>query len=121
LFRGAPELERRIPVWTRAITDHLPIAGGGAEILQDAATRNSRFARRLRAIYEAGHLEGIRIEQLREVAADQALDEASLFRDDQLVIDENSDTDMLLRFLNDDLFTGGLSGRRFAADRKKAR
>jgi hypothetical protein len=121
LFRGAPELGERIPIWAKAISDQLPVAAGGTDRLIDAGRRNSRLARRLRSIYEQGHLADVTIEKLRSVARDQGLDERTLFEGDELVINENTDTTTLLRFLNDDLFTGGLSGRRFTADRKRTR
>jgi hypothetical protein len=121
LFRGAPELTERIDVWSKAVTDHLPISPDSAAILKDAARRNSRFARRLRSIFEQGHLKGLTLTQLRQEAKNQDLDVASLFKGGKLVIDENTDTDTLLRLLNEDLFTGGLSGRKFAADRKRSR
>jgi hypothetical protein len=121
LFRGAPELGERIPTWAEAVTDALPIAPGGPERLVEAARRNSRVARRLRSIHEQGHLAGVTIEKVRSVARQQGLDDKKLIKGNQLVIDEHTDTSTLLRLLNDDLFTGGLSGRRFAADRKRTR
>lgn len=121
LFRGAPELAERVPVWAKAIMDQLPIAPGGADRLIEAARRNVRFARRLRSIHEQGHLAGVTVTRLRKVARDQGLDEDTLFKGDELVIDEKTDTATLLSLLNDDLFTGGISGQKFAADRKRAR
>lgn len=121
LFRGAPELGERIPVWAASITQHLPIDNEGAGRLVEAAKRNSRLARRLRSIYEQGHLVNVTIAQLRQEARTQGLDETALFDGDKLVIDESTDIDALLRLLNEDLFTGGLSGRKYAADRKRVR
>lgn len=120
LFRGAPGLVRRIPEWARAITDHLPVADGGAERLVEACVRDSRLARRLRAIHEQGHLSSVSIGDLRQEMREQDLDEEELISDGELVIDER-DPGTLLRLLNEDLFVGGLSGRRFAADRKRVR
>jgi hypothetical protein len=120
LFRGAPGLEKRIPRWAEAISDHLPIAGDGADRLVAAATRNSRLARRLRSIAERGHLANVTIDRLREEIKAQGLDEAELIEDGELVVDEE-DPSTLLRLLNEDLFIGGLSGTAFAADRKRVR
>ena len=121
LFRGAPELGERIPVWARGITDHLPVDPQSAERLMEAARRNSFLARRLRSIYEQGHLAGVSVAQLRKEARAQGLDDTTLFKGGKLLIDESTDADTLLRLLNEDLFTGGLSGRKYAADRKRAR
>jgi len=121
LFRSAPELGERVPVWAGAITKHLPIDNEGTKRLVEAAKRNSRLARRLRSIYQQGHLVNVTVAQLRREARNQGLDEAALFEGDKLVIDESTDIDALLRLLNEDLFTGGLTGRKYAADRKRVR
>jgi hypothetical protein len=120
LFRSAPELANRIPYWAEAISDHLPIAGDGADRLVAAATQNSRLARRLRSISERGHLQNVTIDRLREEIKAQGLDEARLIEDGALVVYEE-DPSTLLRLLNEDLFIGGLSGTQYAADRKRVR
>jgi len=120
LFRGAPELGKRIPQWAQAISDHLPIAGDGADRLVAAATQDLRLARRLRSISERGHLENVTMDRLRQEIKAQGLDEARLIEDGALVIDEE-DSGTLLRLLNEDLFVGGLSGTPYAADRKRVR
>jgi hypothetical protein len=120
LFRGAPELEKRIPRWAEAISDYLPIADDGAERLVAVATRNSRLARRLRSISERGHLKNVTIDRVREEIKAQGLDETRLIENGALVVDEE-DPGTLLRLLNEDLFIGGLSDTPYAADRKRAR
>lgn len=120
LFRGAPELERRISTWARAISDYLPIAEEGADRLVAAAERDSRLARRLRSIFERRHLENVTIDRLRREIRAQGLDEAELIEGGALVVDEEN-PGTLLRLLNEDLFVGGLSGTHFAADRKRVR
>src|SRR5919109_1894983 len=59
LFREAPELTARLPRYVESVAAALPFAEGAGEALADACARNSRFARRLRAIYERGHLQGV--------------------------------------------------------------
>ncbi len=58
LFRGADEMGERVGVWVTAVSDHLPIDGDGAELLEEACRRNARFARRLRSIYRERPSEG---------------------------------------------------------------
>jgi hypothetical protein len=120
LFRGAPELAKRIPHWAQAISDHLPIAGDGVDRLVEAAARDVRLARRLKSIAESGHLENVTMDRLRKEIKAQGLDKAGLIENGALVIDAE-DPSTLLRLLNEDLFVGGLSGIAYAADRKRAR
>ena len=120
MFRGATELQGRIPQWAKSISDHLPIEAGGAERLVEASKRDARLARRLRSISEADYIPNVTMAQLRAQIKAQGLDAGRLIRENQLVIDEE-DPDTLLRLLNEDLFVGGLSGRKYAADRKRVR
>jgi hypothetical protein len=120
LFRGTPELVSRIPHWAQAISDHLPIARDGADLLVAAAERDYRLARRLRSIFECGYLANVTIDRLRQEIKAQGLDEDRLIEGEALIIDEE-DPGMVLRLLNEDLFVGGLSGTRYAADRKRVR
>jgi hypothetical protein len=120
LFRAAEEMSERVVTWADAITDHFPIAGDGESLLVDAARRSSRLAKRMRSIYDSGHLAAVTLSQLRAAAKQQGLDVASLFSKDGLVINKDTDTLTLLALLNEDLFKGGLTGTKFAADRKRA-
>lgn len=119
LFRRAEEMEDRVDTWAGAISEYIPIAGDGLQKLLEASRRSVRLEKRLRSIYDSGHLENVTLDQLKAAAEDQGLDVASLFSKDGLVITEKTDTLTLLAFLNEDLFKGGLTGTKFAADRKR--
>ena len=96
----------------------LPFAEGAGEALADACARNSRFARRLRVIYERGHLQGVTLDRLRQEITRHGLDEVDFVRDGHLIA---NNPEMFLRILNEDLFTGGLSDTQYQAERKTAR
>jgi hypothetical protein len=55
---------------------------------------------------------------LRHEITRHGLNEGDFVRDGRLVAD---DPEMLLRILNEDLFTGGLSDTQYQAERKTAR
>ncbi len=122
IFRDAGALMDRYPEWVTEIADHLPFDGDGAKLLIAAAVRDSRVSRRLRALHERGYLRDgkVKIEQIRRLARKEGLDPNQLIRDGKLVFDP-SDRFVLLKLLNEDLFTGGLSGERFEVDRKSTR
>jgi len=118
LFREAPELTARLPRYVESVAAALPFAEGAGEALADACARNSRFARRLRSIHERGHLQGVTLDRLRHEITRHGLREEDYVRDGHLVADN---PEMLLRILNEDLFTGGLSDTQYQAERKTAR
>jgi hypothetical protein len=118
LFRGAPGLALRIPDWAKGVTDNLPMDDVEAEKLVSIASRNSVLARKLRSIYERGHLANVTINRLRKAIREQGLDTGKLIKGGKLVLDED-DPKPLFQLLNEDLFLGGLTGTRFAADRKR--
>lgn len=120
LFRGAPSLAQRYEPWVDEIAVHLPFADGDAKALSEAAKTDSRLWGRLLSIHERGHLKKVTIEDLRAEAKRQDLDPATLFDGDRLVFD-GSDHFTLLKLLNEDLFTGALSGEHFEVDRKSPR
>ena len=120
LFRDLPALVAKVPEWLAAVAAHLPIAPEAIEELDARARSDSRLRRRLLAIHERGHLQHVTIAQIRREAKTQGIDPSQVIRDGQLVLDE-LDAASLLRLLNEDLMTGGLSGARFSVDRKTLR
>lgn len=122
LFRDIESIRERFPEYIDAITAVLPLADDGAERLAARCLTNSRLARKLRAIYENGHIRAglVTIEAVREQAEQLELDVDALIRDGALVFDDNS-PDTLLKLLNDDLFIGGLSKEPFEAGSKSRR
>jgi hypothetical protein len=120
LFRGEEVLVERLPEFVAYIAAHLPIADEATKELEVKAARDSRLRRRLLALHERGHLSTVTIDAVRKEAKAQGLDPKKLIKSGKLVL-EDVDAGTLLKLLNEDLFTGGLSGVRFAADRKSTR
>jgi hypothetical protein len=120
LFKETDAVLEAIPSWVEAISEHLPLAGDGAAVLEEKATKSSRLRRRLRSIYERGHLADVGIDRVRAHIRALGLDEADYIADDELVVDE-ADPMTLLELLNEDLFSGGLTDTGFRSERKSPR
>ncbi len=120
LFRGEAVLVQRLPEFVAEIAAHLPLADETAKELQERAATDSRLRRRLLSLHERGHLATVTLTDIRREAKAQGLDTTKLIKHGKLVIDE-VDAGTLLKLLNEDLFTGGLSKMRFAVERKSAR
>jgi hypothetical protein len=120
LFRDNAALAAQVPRWVDDIAAHLPLVEGGVSILTELAQRNSRIRTRVEAIARRGHLATVTAEQISKAMSDVGLDPNTYLRDGKLVI-ENATAPMLVQFLNEDLFIGGLSATSFRADRKSAR
>ncbi|MEX0985141.1 MAG: hypothetical protein WD096_08835 [Actinomycetota bacterium] len=118
LFREAPELALRAPRWIEGIAQHLPFGDGAVDQLVQACEADTRLARRLRSIYERGHLESVSLDRVRKEVERQGLEVREFIRDGSLIAD---DPRGLLYLLNEDLFVGGLSDTPYQVDRKSAR
>lgn len=120
LFRDEPTLLAAIPDWVAEIAAHLPMADEAIAELDERSASDGRLRRRLLAIHERGHLATVTLADIRREATRQGIKQASIIRNGQLVIDQ-IDAGTLLRLLNEDLMTGGLSGTRFSVERKAPR
>lgn len=120
LFRDLPEVLDRIPDWLADATATLPMSASSLAALQERCEANGTLRRRLRAIYERGHLAQLTIDDVRSEAERQGLNAEALIVEGQLSL-ENVDAATMLKLLNEDLMTGGLTGTRFLVDRKTPR
>jgi hypothetical protein len=120
LFRDADFIASHVSDWVRGITDHLPLDEDGANALAAAAQSDSRISRRLRTIFARGHLANVTIQRLRREIVSQGLDPQRFIANGRLTFNWDDRYD-LLGILNEDLFTGGLSGIHYRVDRKEAR
>jgi hypothetical protein len=118
LFRDASALVERYPVWAESFTT-LGLDAAQETALVAKCRTDSRVASRLREIYESGHLAA------GKVTATQVLsraDKIGLGRDrfmsnGKLSFD-GPDTSLLLRLLNEDIWTGDFSNRIYVAGSK---
>jgi hypothetical protein len=118
-FRESPAITENVHKWVDSINEHLPFAEDGVERLRRRAETNSRIRRLLRNINERGHLKDVPLAKIRGHIRDQGLSERDFIKDDKLVIPD--DPGILLKVLNEDLFTGGLTGVPFVSDNKAPR
>lgn len=119
LFRDAPELLARTPERARQVAAAVRATPEAEQVLVDAAVRLARVRRRVLAITESGHLTNVTSAQLRAEFRRQGLDPNRYVTRGRLSF-EPDDVPEVLRVLNEDLLTGGLSGRRFEVERKSA-
>ena len=117
LFKDNEYLVRNIPNWASAITTYLSMAPGSEGILIQKCTSNTRLRRRLESIHRRGHLASVTIGAVRTEAIKHGIDPNQIIRNGQLHFDQVSSDD-LLKLLNEDLLIGGLSGTKFAVDKK---
>jgi hypothetical protein len=120
LFRDMPAILERIPEWLHDVSAHLPIDDAALAELSERCEKDSRLRRRLQAIRDRGHLANVTLNDVRKEAERQGLDPNEVVRDGRLAV-EGIDAPTLLKLLNEDLMTGGLSGSRFSVDRKSPR
>jgi hypothetical protein len=119
LFRDTPELMEKTPAHARTLAGYLPLAPDSEQVLVEAAVKYSRVRRRVLAAVERGHLVNVTANQLRTELRRQGLTPRDYMQNGRLVISEENVTE-LMRVLNEDLLTGGLSGQRFEIERKTA-
>ena len=117
LFKDNRYLVRNIPIWVDAVTDHLPITGKSKKVLVDRCKSNTRLRNRLETIHRRGHLQKVDMRKICKYAEDNGLDVKDIVWNGKLRFQDAS-VDDLLKLLNEDLFRGGLTGQRFAADKK---
>ena len=120
VFKDDDYVTRSIPKWVKAVTDHLTVAGGGAEVLEQHARSNTRLRHRLESIAARGHLATVSPAEVRAEIKRHGLDPTELMKGDQLLVTDHTVVDVL-KLLNEDLFVGGLSGTPFEVDKKAPR
>lgn len=117
LFRDSPELVARTPEYARQLAAAVGATPATTQVLVDAAIGLARVRRRVLAIVERGHLSSVTATDLRAEFRRQGLDPAKYLANGRLSFGADDVPDVL-RVLNEDLLTGGLSGQRFEVERK---
>ena len=120
LFRSDEVLTIHVRAYISHIASFVPLASTSIDAIEAECLRSVRLRRRLESLYRSEYLPDIRLEDVGSVATASGLVPASLIRDGHLHIAE-ADVEDALILLNDDFFTGGLSGIRFVADKKARR
>jgi hypothetical protein len=90
------------------------------EWLAKRLRETSVMRRRVQSILRSGYLHLLTPEVLRAKMEERGLDPQKLMDDNGLVINKETERDILL-LLNEDLWTGDFSGGQYAASRKARR
>lgn len=117
LFREIGLVEKHVSTWIEGITDHLPMSAASIDSLREVALGDSRTWRRLRDIERRGHLADVSLDQVASYAGQVGLEADSVVVDGELVFDP-SQRFGFLHLLNEDLYTGPLTGEAFESQRK---
>jgi hypothetical protein len=118
LLGDSAVLLERVGAWVSAVADSLPIAAGQGETLIARCEQSSRLRVRLRAINSRGHLSRVGIGEVEAHAKRMKLDPKEFIENGELLVSETN-ADQLLKLLNEDLFTGGLTGDPFVSGGKE--
>jgi hypothetical protein len=111
-------LTQRVGDWVKMVAASLPIGPGQDSILIERCEESSRLRQRLRAIHSRGHLSRVSIAEVRAHAKRMKLKPKDFIKNDKLLVTETN-VDQLLKLLNEDLFTGGLTGDPFVSGGKE--
>jgi len=119
LFRQIGLVEKHVSTWIAGISNHLPMSASSIENLRKVALGDSRTWRRLRDIERRGHLAHVTLDQVAEYAGEVGLDAGKVVVNGELVFDP-AERFGFLHLLNEDLYTGPLTGEAFESQRKSA-
>jgi hypothetical protein len=117
LLADSALLLERVDDWVGSVAASLPLSDGGDTLLFSRCVDSSRLRRRLRAIYDRGHLAQVDISDVKKHVEHMEFDPDDFISNGELVIDEQN-VDSVLQLLNEDLFNGGLTGDPFRSDGK---
>jgi len=117
VFKEAPALVEHIDAWVTGISQTLPFSGDGAERLARLSASDLRVRRILRTIHERGHLQTVRIDQVRQYCQEAGID-GSLYIENEMLRVDAGEVFRLLHLLNEDYFRGGLTDAPFMSERK---
>lgn len=118
LFTGSEQVVLNVGSWVASINATIPMNDSTRDLLIERCERNAGLRRRLRAIDARGHLETANIGDVTEYIGAVGLPVGEFVIGDELAIDEESAAE-LLNVLNEDLFTGAISGAKFRSSSKE--
>jgi len=106
IFRDINSLRERIPVWSTAAIEALPLSSESESLLKESALRNSRIATQLRGMSERGFLaKKYEASDLRKQMIDCGLDAERIIKDDQLVLTSEI-LPLVLKIIDEKLYAG---------------
>lgn len=120
-FRDQQHLAAKIPAWADTLKKHVDMSDQAKGALVDRAAKDTRLKTRLEAIVTRNHLEDVSTETLRSAMTQCDLDSETLINEDGVLNFDSEDVPTILKFLNEDLFSGSLTNSPFTANKKAAR
>ncbi|MBC2681478.1 DUF4868 domain-containing protein [Corynebacterium sp. 4HC-13] len=121
IFRGQEELKKMAKSWVDEIKDSTPMTQESYNALLAKGVRDSRVSKRIESIVRRGHLASLDASDLREGMNKCDLDPSVYMnQSDELVLTEDTLFD-ILKFLNEDMFSGVLTDSPFVSDSKAPR
>lgn len=118
LFRDNEDLLAQVPAWIADVAQYLPISADAQKVLEDKCGRDSRLRRRLETVMSRKHLQSVPSPKLRTELRKHGLDPSRVFNAAGELDFKEGDLPTLLNVLNEDLFSGGLTGTAFRSDKK---
>jgi hypothetical protein len=118
LFTGSEQVVLNVGSWVASINAAIPMTAPTRDLLIERCERNAGLRRRLRAIDSRGHLESASIDDVTGYLDQVGLPVATFVSGGELAIEQEA-TAELLNVLNEDIFTGAISGARFRSSSKE--
>jgi hypothetical protein len=122
IFRDIEVMQQRVPTWVDGVTSALPLTDGAEEQILAACTRDSRLAKRARALFESGTLTGknLTAARLHAELKNQGLEADRMVNGGKLHI-EGTDVPILLKLLSEGLWKGWITDTAWEASAKAPR
>lgn len=120
LFKDALALQARVPQLVTDTLGHLRLSDDLTSKLIEKCQRDSRLRRRLYAMRERGHLVSVTLDDLRNYIHATGLSNSVSIVNGQLVASDDCLFD-LMYLLNEDFYSGGITGASFRSERKSQR
>jgi hypothetical protein len=120
LFRESAAVLAMAPEWAQRVSEAVPLSGGSREYLTERMQQNSVLRRKVHSILRCSYLGTLTPDTLAKGMAAHGLDRGKLMPDGTLIINKETEQDVLF-LLNEDLWTGDFSGDSYAASRKARR
>lgn len=120
LFKNSDVVLGRVDTWIDQAFENLPITQDARERFKVKVIKNSFIRGKLEAACRRPHIREMTLEMFRHEVIAQGLDEDDLIHNAAIHLTEDNAMDVL-RILNEDYYTGGLSGDHFTSSKKSRR
>lgn len=120
LFKESEAVLAKTSEWAESLGQRLPMSDDSQDWLAQRLRQTSVIRRRVQSILKSDYLHKLTRKVLRAKMIERGLDPHLLLDDSGLVINKETEREVLL-LLNEDLWTGDFSGEQYAASRKARR